>query len=157
MNILEAAAEFYGMTKEEMAAYNRNGSAQFQSFYAGAAFGALDIRMSQEEILKAMREPAPPMARTAALTYLVGASKSALHRLEILSRYEPVCQPLVESLRAALAGVAESTSADPGWLALSDAVQEFMADFENSSFQSANPKWQAVKAAMRKLWHHDGG
>jgi fructose/tagatose bisphosphate aldolase len=82
MNILEAAREYFGVPKElEIGAA---GWEVTRAFFAGAAIGAMGARMSQEEILKAVRDATNP-AEQKAVDALAAAAGLAF---EVLSNKE---------------------------------------------------------------------
>ena len=108
MNILEAARQYFNAPKDQTPE-EFVGRFAAGTFYAGAAFGALAARMTQEEILKAVRELAPP-----------------------------------------------ARAGDPELRAVLVAALDFTGDFQNSKFQSGNPKWQALKAALAAALNEKG-
>lgn len=100
MNILQAARDYFGVPKgQDIIAY-LGGPFVPCAFFAGAAFGALGARMTQEEILKTVREAAAPPPLDPAWRALFAAAKAVSNERGV----RPDSEPIME-LRRALAKV----------------------------------------------------
>lgn len=140
MDIQDAARKWFDVP--EPLPITAAGPHAVATFYAGVACGALGARMSQEEILKAVREaipPAPAMRKAGFMECPTCAAKPGSPAL---------CASCLHNRRAI-----ESAEASPEWSALYHAAAALLskiADMPGAGPQLA-PEWVALRDALAKV------
>lgn len=103
--LIEAAHQYFGMPPD----FPHRTNMEYQApFFAGAAYGALAARMSQEEILKAVREASAPATIAPEYSALFDAAM-ALNNISSADDKTPELLALRDALLALRDALAKGT------------------------------------------------